>query len=358
MFTKKKNFWVLALLIPLTIGIVFQGCKDDEEECPTVDNTELDAKIQEAQALHDGAVEGTDPGQYEAGSKAVLQTAIDNASTVRNTNCVTQAQLDAATQALTEAMNDFQDKMITVIAPENLVANWLMNGNATDASGNGHDGDLSTGFVLNGSGSVVPTADRLGNADYAYQFAGGGNIQVPTSPDFNPPEMSIVCWMKLDETWAHNYFLSLDIWNCWKFQVQDANKPFFTRKILKDDGSGDNAWIDKDSNTGVLTNGEWTHVAMTFSSGNMIFFINGVNVQHWNDFPTGTPVEPNPLVDLVIGQALPSGIYTEIIGDPYEWKEWLGYFKGSMDDMKIYNIVLTDAQVNSIYLWEKDNVNE
>jgi len=352
MFTKKRNLWVLALLIPLTLGIMFQGCNDDGDECPTVDYTAIDAKIQEAQALHDGATEGTNPGEYEAGSKATLQTAINNATTVRNTNCVTQQQLDNATQALTQAMADFQDKKITQVAPENIVANYLMNGNATDASGNGHDGTVRQGYNKNGSGNLASAADRFGAADHAYMFSGGSNIEVPTSPDFNPPELSIVCWIKIDETWAHNYFLSLDIWNCWKFQVQDANKPFFTRKILKDDSSGENAWIDKDSNTGILTNGEWTHIAVTFMSGHMRFYINGVESQHWDDFPTGTPVDPNPAVNLVIGQALPTDIYDT---PDYEWQEWLGYLKGCLDDLKIYNIELTSAQVNSIYLYERDN---
>jgi len=355
MFTKTRNLWVLALLIPLTLGIVLSGCKDDEDECPVVDYTAIDAKIQEAQNLHDGAVEGTEPGQYEAGSKATLQTAIDNAEAVRNTNCVTQQQLDNATQQLTQAMEDFEDKKITEVAPENIVANYLMNGNATDASGNGHDGTIKEGYVQNGSGTIAPTEDRFGAADHAYKFSGGSNIEIPTSPDLNPADLSIVTWIKLDETWAHNYFISLDIWNCWKFQVQDANKPFFTRKILKDDGSGDNAWIDKDSNAGILTNDTWHHIAVTYTSGHMRFYIDGVETQHWDDFPTGTPVDPNPAVNMVIGQALPSDVYNDTPGDPYEWKEWLGYLKGSLDDLKIYNITLTGAQVNSIYMWEKDN---
>jgi hypothetical protein len=359
MFTKKKNLLVLAVLIPLTFGLILGGCKKDEEEdCPQVDYTQIDAKIQEAQTLHDGATEGTNPGEYEAGSKATLQTAIDNATQVRNKNCVTQQELDNATQALTQAIADFEDKKITQVAPENLVANYLMNGDATDASGNGHDGTTNQGYHLNGSGDIATAADRFGNADYAYQFSGGSNIEVPTSPDLNPADLSIVTWIKLDETWAHNYFVSLDIWNCWKFQVQDANKPFFTRKILKDDGSGENAWIDKDSNTGILENDTWTHIAMTYTSGHMRFYINGQETQHWDDFPTGTPVDPNPAVNMVIGQALPTSVYNETPGDPYEWKEWLGYLKGCLDDLKIYNITLTAAQVNSIYQYEKDNVME
>ena len=359
MFKKGSKILLWAMIIPFMTGILLSsGCKDDEEECPTVNYTEIDAKIAEAQTIHNNAVEGTLIGEYEVGSKAVFQTAINNASAVRDTECVTQGALDAAVVNLDQALLDFEAKIVTAIAPENLVANWLMNGNALDNTGNGHDGTLTVGYVSWGSGTVTPTADRFGNADFAYQFGDGGNIEVPTSTAFNPPEMSIVTWIKLDDTWAHSYFFSLDIWNCYKFQVQDANKPFFTCKILKDDGSGENAWIDKDSNTEMLENGVWTHIAVTFRSGEMTFYFNGAEAMFWDDFPTGTPVEPNPAVNLCIGQALPTGVYTDIPDDPYEWKEWLGFLKGSLDDLKFYNIALSGSQVNSIYQWEKDNANE
>ncbi|MEN8225262.1 MAG: LamG-like jellyroll fold domain-containing protein [Bacteroidota bacterium] len=357
---KKMKYLIWFLIVPLMAGMVLTNCKKDEDDPPpvVVDFTVLDALITDAQTLHDGATEGTAIGEYEAGSKAGLQTAIDASTVIRNTSGVTQTQVDATIVNLQAAIDLFELKKITEIAAENLIANWMFNGDATDASGNGHDGTLEVGHVNWGAGSVTPTEDRFGNAGYAYRFEDGGNIVVPQDPSLNPPELTIVTWINLYDTWAHSYFISNDIWNCWKFQVQDANKPFFTRKILKDDGSGENAWIDKDANTGILENGVWTHVAMTFQSGEMIFYINGVETMLWDDFPTGTPVDPNPLVDICIGQALPTSVYTDIPDDPYEWKEWLGFLKGSLDDMKMYNIVLTGTQVNQIYTWEVDNVVE
>ncbi|MCD4725751.1 MAG: hypothetical protein K8R63_13015 [Bacteroidales bacterium] len=355
---KKMKYLMWFLIVPLLAGMILTDCKKSDDDPPppaAVDFAVLDTLIVEAQVLHDGATEGTAIGDYEAGSKAELQTAIDLATAVRNTAGVTQAQVDAAVISLQAAIDTFESKKITEIAPENLVANWLFNGDATDASGNGHDGTLELGHENWGGGSVISVEDRLGNADYAYMFVDGGNIVVPQDPSLNPPELTIVTWINLYETWAHSYFISNDIWNCWKFQVQDANKPFFTRKILKDDGSGENAWIDKDANTGILENGVWTHIAMTFQSGEMTFYINGAEVMFWDDFPTGTPVDPNPLVDICIGQALPTSVYGM---EGYEWQEWLGYLKGSLDDLKMYNIVLTGTQVNQIYTWEKDNVNE
>jgi hypothetical protein len=345
------------MLIPLTMGIVFSGCNkdDDEPECPTVDYTSIDQAISDAQTMHDAAVEGSNPGEYVPGSKAALQQSIDLAQTVRDKDCVTQGELDAAEVALDAAMDAFEAQKITDVAPGALVAHWLFNGDATDASGNGHDGTESVGHPEWGGGMPMLDTDRFGNANYCYKFENGGNIVVPNSPDFRPDELTISVWMKLYETWAHSYFISNDIWHTWKFQVQDANKPFFTAHIMKDDGSGEEAYIDKDSNAGILELDQWYHVVLTFTSGKMIFYIDGVKVQEWDDFPTGSFIEPHAGIDLCIGQALATDDFDD---DLHEWKEWLGYFKGWLDDMRIYNTVLTDAQVTSLYNYENESVIE
>ncbi|NOU98826.1 cohesin domain-containing protein [Paenibacillus planticolens] len=63
--------------------------------------------IAQAQTKHDGAVEGTLPGQYKAGSKAALFTAIDAAKAVADSSSSTQANVDAAVTALTTALETF-----------------------------------------------------------------------------------------------------------------------------------------------------------------------------------------------------------------------------------------------------------
>lgn len=197
--------------------------------------------------------------------------------------------------------------------------------------------------------------DRHGNDDYCYKFVDGGNFVVANGSEFIPPELTISVWMKLYESWAHNYIISNDIWYSWKYQVQDANKPFFTAHIMKDDGTGEEAWIDHDSNFGILDLDTWYHVVLTYTSGKMIFYINGEEVQKWDDFPTGTIMEPHTGINLCIGQALATDDYDD--GD-HEWHEWLGYFKGWMDDMRFYNIVLTEDQVKTLYDFEEANTIE
>lgn len=354
---KKRTMLMWAMMIPLSVGLFISGCKEDKN-CPTVDYTTLDASILSAQGLHDGAVEGSGLGQYLPPAKADLQNAIDLAQAVRDTDCVTQAELDAANTNLEAAVNTFNSQKVTDVSPANLIAHWLFNGDANDATGNGHNGVASAGHVNHGGGMPELSADRHGNANYCYKMVNGGNFVVPNSPDFLPSELTISVWMNLYETWAHSYFFSNDIWNTYKFQVQDANKPFFTAHFNKTDGTGE-GWIDHDSETGILSLDTWHHVVVTYTGGKMIFYIDGSKVKEWNEFPPGTLIPPHDGVDICIGQALPTAVYTDIPGDPYEWQVWLGYFKGYLDDMRFYNVMLTDAQVTSLYNYERDNtINE
>ena len=333
-----------AIILPLSLGLVFSGCKK-KSECPTVTTTVLDASIVSAQTLHDGAVEGTELGQYQAGSKATYQTAIDLATSVRNTDCVTQAQLDAANTNLAAATTTFESKKITDVSPENLVAHWLFNGDAKDATANHNDGTPTAGHPYFGGGPAPSlTTDRFGNANYCYHFDMGSNLEVPYSSALNPPAMTISLWIKMEEQPNNDYIIAMDRWNGYKLNLQESNFYFFTVKT-------DQAIYDRDSNPVADTAGVWTHVAVTFTKGFMNFYANGKLAKAWDNTP-GTPVS-GININLSIGSDLPTSVYTTTEGDFYV--NWGGYWKGEIDDIRFYNIVLTETQINSLYLYEKDN---
>ncbi|MFD0616256.1 beta-N-acetylglucosaminidase domain-containing protein [Paenibacillus sp. GCM10027629] len=77
------------------------------------DKTELNNLIRTAQAAYDAAVEGTQIGQYPAGSKAKLLTAIKAAQAVANNASATVDQVAAAIQALQQALDTFKASVIT-----------------------------------------------------------------------------------------------------------------------------------------------------------------------------------------------------------------------------------------------------
>lgn len=73
----------------------------------TVDKTTLNTLIATAQAKYDAAVEGSNPGQYPVGSKAVLQAAITAAQTVVNNSAATPDQVGQAVNDLNAALQSF-----------------------------------------------------------------------------------------------------------------------------------------------------------------------------------------------------------------------------------------------------------
>ena len=348
---KTRTIFMWALILPLSLALLISGCKDDDE-CPTVDYTALDAAIVQAQATHDAGVEGTEIGQYQTGAKAGLQTAINLAQGVRDTDCVEQTELNAAKTNLDAAVAAFEALKITDVSPANLVAHWLFNGDANDATANGNDGTPTAGHVFFGEGAAPAlTADRFDNAGYCYHFDMGSNIEVPYSTALNPPELTISLWIRMEEQANNDYIIALNRWNGWKLNLQDLNFLFFTIKATNE---GSDAWYDRDSNPAAITADTWTHVAVSFTDGFMNFYVNGELVKAWDNTPgTGVAVDN---INLSIGSDLPTGTYSTEEGDFYV--NWGGYFKGDIDDIRFYNIALTGPQIASIYAFEVDNVVE
>jgi hypothetical protein len=346
---KKRTILMWALILPLGVALFISGCKDDSTNCPTVTYTTLDATIVAAQATHDAAVEGTELGMYQAGSKATLQSSIDLAQAVRNTNCVTQSELDAAKTNLDVAVATFEAQKITDVSPANLIAHWLFNGDAKDATANHNDGTPTAGHTFWGGGPVPAlVADRFDNPNYCYHFDQGCNIEVPYSSALNPPDMTISLWIKMEEQPNNDYIIAMNRWNGWKLNLQDANFLFFTIKT-------DQGIYDRDSNPGAILPDVWTYVVVTFTSGSEKFYINGALAKEWDNTP-GVPLADGT-INVSIGSDLPTSVYSPDDTSPF-YVNWGGYFKGAIDDVRFYNVVLTPSQVTSLYTYELANVVE
>ena len=224
-----------------------------------------------------------------------------------------------------------------------LVASYPFSGDATDASGNGLNGTVTTGYAGWGGGTPTLTADRFGNADKAYYFDQGGNIEVPYSTILNPGSMSLSWWIYMEERLNNDYMISMQGWNCYKVNLQTENKVFFTTKAQDPDNPGEFKISDRDHAGDGLVAEQWYHLAVSFGGGHMKFYIDGVMVKDWDDVPNGDIVDisADPH-NLVFGQEKPTSEYTDQSGDGE-------YFKGTMDDFRIYNRVLTDAEVVALF---------
>ncbi len=347
----KKNKFLQLLMIALISGslVAFYACSDDDDDDIIVDKTELAAAIQEAEDLIENTSEGTAEGQYQMGSQAILQGVVDLAKAVYDNAEATQVQVDNAVVNLNQAIEDYLGKEVVPIAPEALVGHWTFDegsGNTlTDFSGNNFHGTLQDGSDAWGGGMPVWTADRYGNDGGALFFNEGAHVLIQNNPALSPPNISISLWINAAEILENNRFIGIHSWNTYKFQLQVVNKSFFT--INTTEGIYDR---DSDPELDIDT---WYHLTVTFGDGNMIFYINGDMAQTWDNTP-GTAL-PNTENGLVFGRD--TDVYAED-GSNYDDDliiplPWGGYFHGAMDEVRIYNTILTATQVQAIYDLEK-----
>jgi hypothetical protein len=343
---------MLILGILLSAGIVITSCDDDDDATP-VDFTELEATIDEAAALLAGTEEGINDGQYSAASRSALQTAIDAAEAVVDDASSTQTEVNNAVVALTAAIETYSAAEIAPVAAEALVAHWSFDeGTGTvahDATANGFDGTLQTGHADWGAGFPVWSVDRNGDAGSALHFDDGANIEIPYNTALNPSQITVALWVNADEINENNRFLGLHSWIGYKFQLQSTNRPFFTVH------TDDDTYIDHDAEVELPIN-QWHHLAVSFGGGHMIFYIDGVAVKTWDNAGTATSIASDPY-NLVIGQDFPTDQYAATDANfDVDHKiplAWGGYFRGLLDEVRIYNTVLTATQVETIYNREK-----
>ncbi|MEO5674101.1 MAG: LamG domain-containing protein [Chitinophagales bacterium] len=344
----------IAVLCSMFFSLVLLSCKKDEVLIILVNRSCLTENVTAADALYYGTDEGTIPGQYVIGSKADLKTALDAALLVLADSSSTSADVTNACAQLEAAIAAYQANINQEILPENLIGFWKLDGNPADSSGHGNNGVVTTGHAFFGAGIPMAIPDRFGRANMAYHFDKGGNIEVPYTSSLNPAQMTISLWCKKDtagrtvnkDTYT---LLSLNRWNGYKYQWQSTNRPFYTVHAVN---GSDTVYYDKDDNLS-LDNEIWYHIAVSFTSGQEVFYVNGLKVQTWTDVP-GIPVMVPSTVNFVIGQDLPTSYYLTVDPTGNRLVDYGGFWTGDMDDVMFYNTVLSDQQVSSIYESQKN----
>jgi len=200
-----------------------------------------------------------------------------------------------------------------------LVAEYKFAGSTEDATQFGN-------HAVNGG--AVPTTDRFNYASNAYQFAGADSMLVANSIQLNTDFTTISFWVKVDELPATSeaYLLSNGGWQeRWKISLPPHGKPVFTTNY-------ENGISDMDSGGGnELPVGQWRHVVMVhdglkdkiFINGNLANEKNVVGALNSTDHPLG--IGNNPI-------------------------DGGNYFKGSLDEIRIYNRALSNAEVLVLYI--------
>ncbi len=161
-------------------------------------------------------------------------------------------------------------------------------------------------------------------------------------------------WVKPDELYEHNYIVSQNYWTGYKLQTQGGGKPFFTFKKV------DGGIVDADNETdNSIKAGQWNHIVVSVNgtTKELKFYVNGFLTKTWTEADKGigpltqtlTSPDPQPFI---IGCVATDA---ELAANFMEWTtaDNLGYFKGVIDELKIYNIALADGQVSKLYNDEK-----
>jgi hypothetical protein len=195
-----------------------------------------------------------------------------------------------------------------------LVAWYPFNGDAIDASGNGNNGTVH-GATL--------TTDRFGNANAAYYFNGTTDyISVNNSPSLNPTdEISISAWVKWETGGANDYFILSK-----QYELSRSILLKFRPHIIV---SGTPVIFDGQTS---IPSGVWTFVTMVYDGSAVKVFFNST----LDGFVNQTGTIQSSSDPLIIGQRVPAS------GGMYQ-------FKGSIDDIRIYNQALTDCEIAALY---------
>jgi len=210
---------------------------------------------------------------------------------------------------------------------EGLVACYPFNGNANDESGNNNHGVL---------GDPTLTADRFGNPNSAYFFDGStltDYIVVNDSQSLHLTNASFSVWIR-PQAPAY-YVFSKDFINggtCFQLTLDGMGLvPYFW---VGQWGIGEGFVRSPDG----LTSNQWQHIAGTYDGQDLRLYVGGVlsNTTHYTaglNTDNGKP--------LVIGQK-------NYLPKPPSEPDWP--FTGVIDDLRIYNRTLSEAEITELYV--------
>ncbi|HEY4287515.1 MAG TPA: LamG domain-containing protein [Puia sp.] len=347
-----RNYIIFFLMVAC-FGTVTLSCKKDHKTPDyNANKTSLKTLVDSMQQVYDTTMSGNRPGQYDSSARTALKTTIALANDIVSGNTYTQQEVNNAYANLVREGQVFSTQRILEVSPEFLVAQWKFDGDATDATGHGHDGVLKTGYLGTSAapvdGGVLPqlVTDRFGRANSAYSFDKAALIEVPYARELNPAKMTISMWVSMTANTAGSYMISMDRWNGYKFNLNGTNVPFFTVT------SSTGPIYDRDAGGGNLNVSTWTHIAVSYQDGTEKFYVNGQLIKTWTDTKGAAATLASP-VNLSIGNEMPKEFYNVTNSADPNYFYGPSYFIGSMDDIRFYNTTLTDAEVLSIYTLEK-----
>ncbi len=198
------------------------------------------------------------------------------------------------------------------------------SGNATDDNGSND----ATVF------GAIPSTDRFGNVNHAYHFVDGDYMTLPNATELKSPSMTVSLWVKIEGNATSNMSLNT-IYNV----INSTTNAYFAsfgmfyntgnslyNSVVQDNGSEQVVNTSVDAGTG-----NWQHFVLTSDFDNVKMYLDGILK---STVAKGFVTDYS--ADLIYIGSSGNSTYT-------------GGLVGSVDDLNVFDRVLTDAEVLEMY---------
>ena len=221
------------------------------------------------------------------------------------------------------------------IPVDSLVGYYPFNNNVNDESIY-----LNHGVVY----GATPTEDRFGQTDSAYLFNGIDQyLEIPDADQLSigsTDKLSISVWMRIDtldfpasqNNYVHWMGKGVSGQHEWTFRIYNLNSTRPNRTSCyaynTSGGLGAGSYVQEG-----ITIGEWIHyvAVYNYTSDSIFLYKNGV-LRDADNFSDYSIIPGNGTAPLRIGT-----------------RDLNSYYKGVIDDIRIYSRVLNDTEINSLY---------
>jgi phosphotriesterase-related protein len=233
-------------------------------------------------------------------------------------NSISKSYVDSLFQQLEDLQRAYYSQL--PFPSDGLIAYYPFNGNAEDESGNGNHAD---------EGEVTPTHDRFGEANKAYLFSAANSDHVTVYSDmanFSLSDFTISLWVKRNSAAGNALFTQRDTPHT-NSSWWELGWGSFT--VNENVAYGSTAAV---SNDNTLLDNTWYHMVGVRQSNIVRFYLNGACVA------TDSTVQ---ILNINNSANVEIGCYT------FDGQQQC--FDGVIDDIRLYNRVLSRSEIRTLY---------
>lgn len=228
------------------------------------------------------------------------------------------------TLALGFIVLSMQAQLPTYVPSNGLVAYYPFNGNANDMSGYGNNGSVN---------GATPSVDRFGNENSAYKLDGINDyILVSNKSQLNFNKGTISFWLKTSSNALMQPLKKINYNDAsgeqFGFTINNSKNHFDVKQ--NSNCVAGQGWLLANS-TSPINNNQWHHIVGIIDSNVIKFYADGVVISQSALSQVGSDVCTG---DINIGR---------------NWSTYPEWFDGLIDDIAIWNRVLTEDEIKGLY---------